>query len=351
VRAWVVMAAALASACVARAQEPETAPPAPSAAASSATDGSRPKLLRNSCRWPEYPLASVRAEESGTTRLRMVVSEAGVVTEASVEKSSGHRRLDGAAREALALCKFEPGRDTAGVPIRSTAFISYEWRLSDAAPDPWVGVRAESGKSPWPVTEALDAVAAALTTPTETTLEQRTKILKRMQEAAIKHANCGNIDKLTVAPPPADWKFPPVTDPKTQREMRIVREQWRANHCGVPMTYALVMRFPEGEVATFNMVPIPATAPAVKPEDAYAKRVAAAIRTNIAFVGGQRNPVAEVELTVAPDGLITSSRLRTRSGDTAWDDAVMTAVAKTRRLPLDDKGTAPPLVVVTFRPR
>jgi len=379
---WAIAVATFALTCVARAEDPPAptdasasrpAAATPAAAASAAAaaavaaaaaaaakaslaaGASNPKMVPGSCVRPEYPLASVRAEESGTTRVRVSVSETGVVKQAFVETSSGHPRLDGAAREALSLCRFEPARDTAGFAIPGTTVVEYAWRLSDAAPDPWVAVRAASGKSPWAVTEDLGAVAEKLTTATQTTPEQRIKILRRVQEVAIKNANCGNIEQLRVAPPPADMKFPPVIDPKTTRELRIVRERWSATQCGVSMGYALIMRFPEGEAANFTMVPL---GPAIAPRPTglgsgatYAARVAAAIRSNIVFAAGERNPVAEVELTLAPDGLVTSSHLSKRSGDSAWDQAVLAAIRKTGRMPLDDNGTSPPTMVVSLRPR
>ena len=257
-RPQVIAAMVIASACAARAQVHNEVPPAPTAAASSTAIASALKI--KSCPTPEYPSTSWLAGEEGIAHVRIQVNEAGIVTETAVKKSSGYPRLDAAARKAATQCRFLPPRNAAGEPIRSMAILPFDWRL-DAAPDPWQAVRSGSITSFWQVSEDLAAIAAAaaLTTPAQTTLEQRTTILRRIQEVAIKHANCGQIDNLTIAPVAADRKFPPLTDPKTGREMRIVRELWRANQCGIPMTYALVMRFPEGEVATFNMVPSPAT--------------------------------------------------------------------------------------------
>jgi len=88
------------------------------------------------------------------------------------------------------------------------------------------------------------------------------------------------------------------------------------------------------------------------PSASYAGRIKARIKPNIVFtddVAG--NPLASVEVKVAPDGTITARRLVKSSGLPAWDDAVLRAIDKTEVLPRDTDGRVPPSMVIDFRPR
>jgi colicin import membrane protein len=82
----------------------------------------------------------------------------------------------------------------------------------------------------------------------------------------------------------------------------------------------------------------------------YAERILSALRLHLVPSGPvPRDVVAEVEIHVAPDGRITSFRLRTPSGSAVWDEAALRAVAKTQRLPLDAEGKIPAVLNVSFR--
>lgn len=88
------------------------------------------------------------------------------------------------------------------------------------------------------------------------------------------------------------------------------------------------------------------------PSASYAGRIKAKIMPNIVFadeVSG--NPLASVEVKVAPDGTIVGRRLVKSSGVAAWDDAVLRAIDKTEVLPRDTDGRVPPAMVIDFRPR
>jgi periplasmic protein TonB len=80
------------------------------------------------CQKPEYPPASARAEETGVVTVRFVIDIDGKAIQSQVVKSSGHKRLDEAARQALGLCHFVPGT-VDGKPERSTVDIQYVWKL------------------------------------------------------------------------------------------------------------------------------------------------------------------------------------------------------------------------------
>ena len=88
------------------------------------------------------------------------------------------------------------------------------------------------------------------------------------------------------------------------------------------------------------------------PSASYGGRIKARIRPNIIYTdSGTANPVAEVEVRVAPDGTIIGRKLIKPSGDAEWDKAVLRAVDKTESLPRDVDGRVPSLLVISFQPR
>lgn len=80
------------------------------------------------CDKPEYPSASRRMEEEGAVGLRFLVGTDGKVIQSEIEKSSGYKRLDEAARAGLAKCLFRPAM-VDGKPEQAWTTIRYVWRL------------------------------------------------------------------------------------------------------------------------------------------------------------------------------------------------------------------------------
>ncbi|PUE46834.1 energy transducer TonB [Limnohabitans sp. 2KL-1] len=80
------------------------------------------------CEKPDYPSASRRLEEEGTVSLRFLVGVDGKVIQAEIEKSSGFKRLDEAARAGLSRCAFKPAT-VDGKPEQGWASMKYTWRL------------------------------------------------------------------------------------------------------------------------------------------------------------------------------------------------------------------------------
>ena len=89
-----------------------------------------PVINAQACRKPDYPPAALRAQEEGEVTLEMLVAVDGTVLESKILRSSGFRRLDDAARRALALCRFTPGTE-AGIAVQSMARIAYLWRIDE----------------------------------------------------------------------------------------------------------------------------------------------------------------------------------------------------------------------------
>jgi colicin import membrane protein len=87
------------------------------------------------------------------------------------------------------------------------------------------------------------------------------------------------------------------------------------------------------------------------PSAGYAGRIKARIKPNVVLtdeVSG--NPVAEVEVRVAPDGTIIGRRIVKSSGNKAWDDTVLRAIDRTGVLPRDTNGRVEPTMIISFRP-
>jgi TonB family protein len=259
-------------------------------------------------------------------------------------------------REAVWQCRFTPAQDWEGHDIPGVAVVRHTWRLEDAAPDPWVPLRAAvaagGGQSAWATTDDLASVV--FTSPSGASPAQRVTILRHMRNAAGENAACSSIENVAAGPAPKAWDVPATVESKDGKRVPVVGERWTATQCGRPMAYALFMRFPDEEAANFTMIPLTddmdAKSAAPEPAASQANRIAWAIRSHIEFTPGKSNPVAEVELKVAPDGRITGARVSKRSGNPAWDRAVLAAVGKTARLPLDEQGKVPPVVVLTLRP-
>src|SRR5437762_2642456 len=108
-----------------------TPPPAPVAITPTPAPApvtTAPVVLASSCEKPEYPPSARRANETGTVLLSFLIDTNGRVLDSKVERSSGSRRLDEAARAGLELCTFRPAT-AGGQPTRAWARIEYVWRL------------------------------------------------------------------------------------------------------------------------------------------------------------------------------------------------------------------------------
>jgi protein TonB len=82
----------------------------------------------NTCEKPAYPPAARRANETGIVRLTFLIDVDGKVLDSKVERTSGSRRLDEAARAGLSQCKFKPATRN-GRPERTWGRIDYVWKL------------------------------------------------------------------------------------------------------------------------------------------------------------------------------------------------------------------------------
>jgi len=112
---------------------PTQAAPAPAAPARVAA---RPAIANVSACAPkseDYPPAAVRAEATGTTKIRFTIDAQGKVTNSEVVKSAGpsreHRSLDRIAQTKLSECTFRPGADENGKAVGGSFDVDYVWKL------------------------------------------------------------------------------------------------------------------------------------------------------------------------------------------------------------------------------
>ena len=78
---------------------------------------------------PRYPPQSRRLREQGLVVLRVVIDEQGTASSIEIETSSGHARLDDAAREAVLRAAFRPYVED-GEPRRALVLIPIEFALN-----------------------------------------------------------------------------------------------------------------------------------------------------------------------------------------------------------------------------
>lgn len=78
---------------------------------------------------PRYPPQSRRLREQGLVVLRVLIDEKGQACKIEIESSSGHSRLDHAAKEAVARAAFRPYVED-GEPRRALVLIPIEFSLT-----------------------------------------------------------------------------------------------------------------------------------------------------------------------------------------------------------------------------
>jgi protein TonB len=108
------------------------APPSPSDAATSTSGGALPEISDVAYvvqPAPRYPPESRRIREHGLVLLRVLIDEQGHAKTIEVYRSSGHPRLDEAARAAVLRAIFKPFIDRGGVARAAAAIVPIEFSL------------------------------------------------------------------------------------------------------------------------------------------------------------------------------------------------------------------------------
>jgi TonB family protein len=84
------------------------------------------------CLPPQYPLASIKAEEDGVSEVALQLAEDGAVVQALLVKSSGHPRLDAATVDGFSKCRF-PADLVRQLGGDRRHVIHYRWDLQGEA--------------------------------------------------------------------------------------------------------------------------------------------------------------------------------------------------------------------------
>jgi periplasmic protein TonB len=106
------------------------APPAPAASDAAPKLISEIEYVQEPA--PHYPVQSRRLREQGLVVLKVLIDERGLACDIQIESSSGHSRLDEAAREAVSRALFRPYVED-GSPRRALVLIPIEFSLARAA--------------------------------------------------------------------------------------------------------------------------------------------------------------------------------------------------------------------------
>lgn len=110
-----------------------TPPPDADAGSASPPDlgggGATQALAYASPMQPRYPPASVRAHEEGVVTLRVLVDESGAPKRVEIARSSGHARLDAAAKESVEHARFRPVMRN-GVAVSAWGIVPIAFRLA-----------------------------------------------------------------------------------------------------------------------------------------------------------------------------------------------------------------------------
>lgn len=78
-----------------------------------------------------YPEMSRQLGEEGRVELLLQLSATGAVVGAEITRTSGYKRLDQAALEAVKRARFKPARSLSGDPISSRKPFHVEFKLED----------------------------------------------------------------------------------------------------------------------------------------------------------------------------------------------------------------------------
>ncbi len=112
------------------------APPAPPPPPAPPRVAARPTIANvQSCapKAEDYPAAALRAEATGTTKVRFTIDAAGKLSTAEVVRSAGssreHKQMDRVATQKLSECSFRPGNDENGKPVGGVFEVEYVWKI------------------------------------------------------------------------------------------------------------------------------------------------------------------------------------------------------------------------------
>ncbi|WP_157043379.1 cell envelope integrity protein TolA, partial [Burkholderia mallei] len=81
----------------------------------------------------------------------------------------------------------------------------------------------------------------------------------------------------------------------------------------------------------------------------YADKVRRRVKPNIVWAGERDSLVTVVAIRCTPSGDVLSTSIRRSSGNSGWDQAVISAIQASVPLPPDTNGRTPSEITITFK--
>ena len=100
-------------------------PPAPTGPTQSAIGDPRSLAVSED----DYPPSSLRAEEEGVTKVKVVIGANGRITACEVAESSGHEKLDEKSCKLTTRWRFKPALQN-GTPVEQPQIRSVRWQIN-----------------------------------------------------------------------------------------------------------------------------------------------------------------------------------------------------------------------------
>lgn len=294
---------------------PNTAP-----AATAAPEG----LIRNPP--AQYPALSKRHGEQGRVEVKVRVDAQGTPIHAEVGYSSGYPRLDASALEAVMRWRFPHVRNRDGT--QSTwAFAPFNFFFDgpELSPPAWNSQAAAVVRSHFRLAGASQFRSDSPASFFVDVLPDGTisdKFLHRSSGMPGWDNTATQIlDKVL---------FPPNRHGLLPRKALVYMASNRVD------VTPLAGWQEQGQVT----------------EKRYEERVAVRIQGRLGPPEAMPDHLrTDVEMSLSPDGGIIGKRLAQSSGNKQWDDAVLSAIDRTRFVPRDIGGRVPPSLTIAFSPR
>jgi colicin import membrane protein len=240
---------------------------------------------------------------------------------------------------------------------RSAVPVAPPAREAPPPPDPQIAIeQARRVKAERELAEREDAARQEAAREKAAREKQRAKTELSQQKAA---ADKANVDKLKAEKAKAERDKMERDKTERERAERLKSDQAKTEQADkadaarlASAREANLKRMLGQAGATGGATDTGTAARSSGPSASYAGRIMARIKPNIVFgesVDG--NPMATVEVKLAPDGTIVAKRLVKSSGVKSWDDAVLRAIDRTEILPRDIDGRVPPPFQIDFRLR
>jgi len=251
----------------------------------------------------DYPIQSIKNREFGKVQLELILNKSGCVTSARILQSSNFEDLDNAALTGILRMKFAARYNSIDNYISK---FSYNFKIDENEMQCITSYKQKNSEIFKNLT-FLDAHTLSV----EYCKFQQIKNLQPTTEASPNQSK----STLDIIKSIVGGERQPPTNTSSQ-----------TNDFSNPLN--------------------------INPPANYAEKIVRRIRPNITYPGDLPSgvPSCEVEIKVKPDGEIYSRKILKSSGYQLWDAAIIRAIDRTERLPLDTDGKAPSVLIINFKP-